>query len=259
MPLLETLGAAGISAAGGLAASALGVHESRQNRRFQRDMSNTAYQRTMEDMRKAGLNPILAAKLGGASTPPGSAAQVHDAITPAVQTALQAASAQSQIQLQREQANLVKAQTADTNASAAVKQIEAKRMADLLPGEMGLQKSQIEKAAQEINLSKEQQKRLANMTPIEIQKLNEEIKIAIEEVKRMQSEAESSALGLSQKRAESEFYKSWLGRNKMAIETITDALAPIVGVASAAALARKLLSGGQKKDNFDRVFPYGTR
>lgn len=53
--------------------------EALANRQFQERMSSTAYQRAVEDMKKAGLNPILAFANGGASTPGGSTGTISGA------------------------------------------------------------------------------------------------------------------------------------------------------------------------------------
>lgn len=56
---------------------------------FQKEMSDTSYQRAMKDMQKAGLNPILAGKVGGASTPTGSTYNPENVATNATNAYLQ--------------------------------------------------------------------------------------------------------------------------------------------------------------------------
>lgn len=62
----------GLGFAGGKSANKSSAASIKEQMDFQERMSNTEYQRTMKDMRSAGLNPMLAAKLGGASSPSGA-------------------------------------------------------------------------------------------------------------------------------------------------------------------------------------------
>lgn len=65
---------------------------------FQERMSNTSYQRGMEDMKKAGLNPMLAYKQGGASTPAGASYTAKNAYGAGVDAAQKISSSAQSLQ-----------------------------------------------------------------------------------------------------------------------------------------------------------------
>ena len=80
---------AGAGLVGGLFRNKQAEQASAKQMAFQRDMSNTSYQRGMADMKKAGLNPILAGKFGGASTPTGSTYNPENVATNATSAMMQ--------------------------------------------------------------------------------------------------------------------------------------------------------------------------
>jgi len=120
------------------------IASAREANQWQEKMSNTAYQRAMEDMGKAGLNPMLAFSQGGASTPSAQTAvsqaaskggmgrAVSKNIEGGIQNAFasqklnnETSSTNSTVQLQAQQANTAKSQSRLNQAQAKLSEKNA--------------------------------------------------------------------------------------------------------------------------------------
>lgn len=87
-------------------------------------MRNSQWQAAVEDMRAAGLNPALAYGQGPNAAPGGSTAQVQDALSPAVSSAMQMKRLTADVNNIRAQTEKVKA---DKRASEAIADREQAR------------------------------------------------------------------------------------------------------------------------------------
>jgi len=128
------------------ATNAANAAEAEKNRAFQTYMSNTAYSRSMYDMKRAGLNPMLAMNPGGgASTPTGAKAQLQaphfeDATSKGISSALDSRRVKKEIKAVDAQSGLNEAATATQHAqkvlninNAKVAEQTSKRLKAELP------------------------------------------------------------------------------------------------------------------------------
>lgn len=111
LPLsLATMGAGALSYYSTAKANKQNMALAQRQMDFQHMMSSTAYQRAMQDMRQAGLNPLLAYSQGGASSPSGATTQVQPELGAGAQSALAVARAHAEVQNVKAQTELLRAQ-----------------------------------------------------------------------------------------------------------------------------------------------------
>lgn len=109
---IATAASGGLNYLGQSQANATNMQIAQNQMDFQKNMSNTSYQRAVKDMQAAGLNPMLAYSQGGASTPSGASTTVGNKYSGAI------SAAQAQ-QAQNETLKQIQSQTAVNNATAA--------------------------------------------------------------------------------------------------------------------------------------------
>lgn len=169
---------------------------------FQERMSNTSYRRAMADMRAAGLNPMLAARLGGASSPGGAMPALSDVVTPAMQTFNQSFSAQATASLQEHQEKVAE-QTAGKIAEE-IKNVPEER-------------ERIKQAAYMLY----QQAELMIAQKMNAVEINDQIKATISKL--------VAETGLLSNQAAAEASLDNLGREMRQLQPIIDLLKPFIG------------------------------
>lgn len=197
MPEPISMGAAGLIAGGSILgqglSSAFSASQANKQMAFQERMSSTAHQREVEDLKKAGLNPILSARLGGSSTPPGAQGQVPD-FGNSAKTGVDALRLAAEMGVQQ-------ATIRDINAAADLKDTQRVDITNTQQSRImqALAAAQQSLSSGELSV---QQARVAQQT----------VKNLIEQLNAIQLQNQSSALDMAEKERSSEFWKGPMGK-----------------------------------------------
>lgn len=181
-------------------ANAANLKIAREQMAFQERMSNTEYQRSVADLKAAGINPMLGVmKGGGASTPSGASAHMENPNASVSEGLSSAGAIAAQIGVLKAQARKLNTETDIIAQSVPYSAQNAFVEADRLD-------SQAIHAANELR-SQLQGQRLQELDIEQKEKMNK----LLLDLQRIENER--ARLGLPESRAMSEFWDSEFGRN----------------------------------------------
>lgn len=226
--------------AGGALANFLGARKANEAQvdlgekqmEFQERMSNTSYQRAVQDMQAAGLNPMLAVSQGGASSPQGAMPQVTNEMGAAVSGAVQGMSllgglqelerSQASIGLMNAQAAKAASETVDQRLNTALRAAQS----ELTGAKADVARSTVSDAIAQVRFATARAGHEADRAGFEagrsgIGYLREKDTFDADVAKR-KAEARIKQLGVSEAEAMSEFWKSDFGVSNPYIRGILD-------------------------------------
>lgn len=125
------------SLAGGLGSDIFNVFSAKNYRNWMQHMSNTAIQRRQSDLKKAGINPILAAGVGGSASQPSAAAPTVNSPVPSAFSSASAKANINNMKMQNKnllaQNKLIVAQARQANSAAALSLAHARATTASMP------------------------------------------------------------------------------------------------------------------------------
>lgn len=244
-PAMGTIIGAGISGLGsffgGRSQQQASAKMAREQMDFQERMSSTAHQREVQDLRAAGLNPILSTRLGGSSTPSGAMGTAVNYIGDAARTGVSTALAAT---MQEKQLELMNAQIAKTQAEKLNVESDTQNKITSNPNiqeQWNLTKAQSERTRQEVlNLANTNANIRAQLTQIQAQtsltrqqtatevmntgKARTQWNIFNENLTSAKSDAEKAQLVIDFLRTDAGRAAAWAGLFGKELSNTTDAL-----------------------------------